>query len=85
MIYGAIVCFRHALQLVGQTILSRRHLGRSIGGGPVLSLALRRGGGGHPKENGAGPPPSIIVLWNALILHLRWGVMISRAAGRGEL
>lgn len=60
MIYG-IVCFATLLSFVG-TVL----------GGIWADQSWGRFWGWDPKENGA----LIIVLWNALILHLRWGGMI---------
>jgi ABC-type transport system involved in cytochrome c biogenesis permease subunit len=60
MIY-AIVCFATLFSFVG-TVL----------GGIWADQSWGRFWGWDPKENGA----LIIVLWNALILHLRWGGMI---------
>jgi ABC-type transport system involved in cytochrome c biogenesis permease subunit len=60
MVYG-IVCFATLFSFVG-TVL----------GGIWADQAWGRFWGWDPKENGA----LIIVLWNALILHLRWGGMI---------
>jgi ABC-type transport system involved in cytochrome c biogenesis permease subunit len=60
MIYG-IVCFATLFSFVG-TVL----------GGIWADQSWGRFWGWDPKENGA----LIIVLWNALILHLRWGGMI---------
>src|SRR6185437_11565515 len=60
MIYG-IVCFATLFSFVG-TVL----------GGLWADYSWGRFWGWDPKENGA----LIIVLWNALILHLRWGGMI---------
>ena len=60
MIYG-IVCFATLFSFVG-TVL----------GGIWADQSWGRFWGWDPKENGA----LIIVLWNALILHLRWGKMI---------
>ncbi len=60
MIYG-IVCFATLFTFVG-TVL----------GGIWADQSWGRFWGWDPKENGA----LIIVLWNALILHLRWGGMI---------
>ncbi len=57
MIYG-IVCFATLFSFVG-TVL----------GGIWADQSWGRFWGWDPKENGA----LIIVLWNALILHLRWG------------
>lgn len=60
MIYG-IVCFATLFSFVG-TVL----------GGIWADQSWGRFWGWDPKENGA----LIIVLWNAMILHLRWGGMI---------
>ena len=60
MIYG-IVCFATLFSFVG-TVL----------GGIWADQSWGRFWGWDPKENGA----LIIVLWNALILHLRWGGFI---------
>ena len=60
MIYG-IVCFATLFSFVG-TVL----------GGIWADQSWGRFWGWDPKENGA----LIIVLWNALILHLHWGGMI---------
>src|SRR6185312_10248665 len=60
MIYG-IVCFATLFSIVG-TVL----------GGIWADQSWGRFWGWDPKENGA----LIIVLWNALILHLRWGGMV---------
>ncbi|MFT3782063.1 MAG: cytochrome c biogenesis protein CcsA [Nibricoccus sp.] len=60
MVYG-IVCFATLFSLVG-TIL----------GGIWADQSWGRFWGWDPKENGA----LIIVLWNALILHCRWGGMV---------
>ena len=60
MIYG-IVCFATLFSFVG-TVL----------GGIWADQSWGRFWGWDPKENGA----LIIVLWNAMILHLRWGKMI---------
>jgi ABC-type transport system involved in cytochrome c biogenesis permease subunit len=60
MIY-AIVCFATLFSFVG-TVL----------GGIWADQSWGRFWGWDPKENGA----LIIVLWNALILHLRWGGLI---------
>jgi ABC-type transport system involved in cytochrome c biogenesis permease subunit len=57
----AIVCFATLFSFVG-TVL----------GGIWADQSWGRFWGWDPKENGA----LIIVLWNALILHLRWGGMI---------
>jgi ABC-type transport system involved in cytochrome c biogenesis permease subunit len=60
MIYG-IVCFATLFSFIG-TVL----------GGIWADQSWGRFWGWDPKENGA----LIIVLWNAMILHLRWGGMI---------
>jgi len=60
MIYG-ILCFAVLLSFIG-TVL----------GGLWADDSWGRFWGWDPKENGA----LIIVLWNALILHARWGGMI---------
>jgi len=60
MTYGA-VCFATLFSLVG-TVL----------GGIWADQSWGRFWGWDPKENGA----LIIVLWNALILHLRWGGLV---------
>ena len=60
MIYG-IVCFATLFSFVG-TVL----------GGIWADQSWGRFWGWDPKENGA----LIIVLWNVLILHLRWGGLI---------
>jgi len=60
MIYG-IVCFATLFSFIG-TVL----------GGIWADQSWGRFWGWDPKENGA----LIIVLWNALILHLRWGGVI---------
>jgi ABC-type transport system involved in cytochrome c biogenesis permease subunit len=60
MIYG-IVCFATLFSFAG-TVL----------GGIWADQSWGRFWGWDPKENGA----LIIVLWNALILHLRWGGII---------
>jgi ABC-type transport system involved in cytochrome c biogenesis permease subunit len=57
----AIICFATLFSFVG-TVL----------GGIWADQSWGRFWGWDPKENGA----LIIVLWNALILHLRWGGMI---------
>ena len=57
MVYG-VICFATLFSLVG-TIL----------GGIWADQSWGRFWGWDPKENGA----LIIVLWNALILHVRWG------------
>lgn len=64
MVYGTL-CFAMLLSFVG-TIL----------GGIWADQSWGRFWGWDPKENGA----LLIVLWNALILHARWGGMI-RARG----
>jgi ABC-type transport system involved in cytochrome c biogenesis permease subunit len=60
MIYG-IICFATLFSFVG-TVL----------GGIWADQSWGRFWGWDPKENGA----LIIVLWNALVLHARWGGMI---------
>jgi ABC-type transport system involved in cytochrome c biogenesis permease subunit len=60
MIYG-IVCFATLFSFVG-TVL----------GGIWADQSWGRFWGWDPKENGA----LIIVLWNALVLHLRWGGIV---------
>jgi ABC-type transport system involved in cytochrome c biogenesis permease subunit len=60
MIYG-IVCFATLFSFVG-TVL----------GGIWADQSWGRFWGWDPKENGA----LIIVLWNAIILHARWGGMV---------
>ena len=60
MIYG-IVCFATLFSFVG-TIL----------GGTWADQSWGRFWGWDPKENGA----LLIVLWNATVLHARWGRMI---------
>ena len=60
MIYG-IVCFATLFSFVG-TVL----------GGIWADQSWGRFWGWDPKENGA----LIIVLWNALILHARWGGLV---------
>ena len=60
MIYG-IVCFAMLLSFVG-TVL----------GGIWADQSWGRFWGWDPKENGA----VLIVLWNALILHARWGGLV---------
>lgn len=67
MIYG-IVCFATLFSFVG-TVL----------GGIWADQSWGRFWGWDPKENGA----LIIVLWNAMVLHLRWGGMI-RERGLGN-
>jgi len=62
MVYG-IACFATLFSLVG-TVL----------GGLWADQAWGRFWGWDPKENGA----LIIVLWNAIILHARWGGMIKQ-------
>jgi ABC-type transport system involved in cytochrome c biogenesis permease subunit len=60
MVYG-IVCFATLFSFVG-TIL----------GGIWADQSWGRFWGWDPKENGA----LLIVLWNAVILHARWGGMV---------
>jgi ABC-type transport system involved in cytochrome c biogenesis permease subunit len=57
MVYG-IVCFATLFSFVGTTL-----------GGIWADQSWGRFWGWDPKENGA----MIIVIWNALILHARWG------------
>jgi ABC-type transport system involved in cytochrome c biogenesis permease subunit len=68
MIYG-VVCFALLFSFTG-TIL----------GGIWADQSWGRFWGWDPKENGA----VLIVLWNALILHARWGGVI-RHRGRAVL
>jgi len=60
MVYG-IVCFATLFSLIG-TVL----------GGIWADQSWGRFWGWDPKENGA----LIIVIWNAIILHARWGGMV---------
>ena len=60
MIYG-VVCFATLFSFIG-----------TVTGGIWADQSWGRFWGWDPKENGA----LIIVLWNALILHLRWGGII---------
>ena len=60
MVYG-IVCFATLFSFVGTTL-----------GGIWADQSWGRFWGWDPKENGA----LIIVIWNALILHARWGGMV---------
>lgn len=62
MIYG-VVCFATLLSFTG-TVL----------GGIWADQSWGRFWGWDPKENGA----LIIVIWNALILHARWGGMVKQ-------
>jgi ABC-type transport system involved in cytochrome c biogenesis permease subunit len=62
MVYG-IVCFATVFSFVG-TVL----------GGIWADQSWGRFWGWDPKENGA----LIIVLWNALILHARWGGLVKQ-------
>jgi len=62
MVYG-IVCFATLFSFVG-TVL----------GGIWADQSWGRFWGWDPKENGA----LLIVLWNAIILHARWGEMIKQ-------
>lgn len=62
MVYG-IVCFATLFNVVG-TVL----------GGIWADQSWGRFWGWDPKENGA----LIIVLWNAIMLHARWGGMVKR-------
>ena len=67
MIYGTL-CFAIFFSFVG-TVL----------GGLWADDSWGRFWGWDPKENGA----LIIVLWNALVLHARWGGMVQRARPGG--
>jgi hypothetical protein len=60
MIYG-VVCFATLLSFVG-TVL----------GGIWADQSWGRFWGWDPKENGA----ILIVIWNALVLHARWGGLV---------
>jgi ABC-type transport system involved in cytochrome c biogenesis permease subunit len=60
MVYG-IVCFATLFSFVGTTL-----------GGIWADQSWGRFWGWDPKENGA----LIIVIWNALILHARWGGLV---------
>jgi cytochrome c-type biogenesis protein CcsB len=62
MVYG-IICFATLFSLVG-TVL----------GGIWADQSWGRFWGWDPKENGA----LIIVLWNAVILHCRWGGLVKQ-------
>jgi ABC-type transport system involved in cytochrome c biogenesis permease subunit len=62
MVYG-IVCFATLFSLIG-TVL----------GGIWADQSWGRFWGWDPKENGA----LIIVLWNAIILHCRWGGLVKQ-------
>ncbi len=62
MVYG-IVCFATLFSFVGTTL-----------GGIWADQSWGRFWGWDPKENGA----LIIVIWNALILHARWGGMVKQ-------
>ena len=62
MIYG-VVCFATLLSFVG-TVL----------GGIWADQSWGRFWGWDPKENGA----LLIVIWNALILHARWGGLVKQ-------
>jgi ABC-type transport system involved in cytochrome c biogenesis permease subunit len=62
MVYG-VVCFATVFSFVG-TVL----------GGIWADQSWGRFWGWDPKENGA----LIIVLWNALILHARWGGLVKQ-------
>jgi Cytochrome C assembly protein len=62
MVYG-VLCFGTLLSFTG-TVL----------GGIWADQSWGRFWGWDPKENGA----LLIVLWNALILHARWGGMIKQ-------
>ena len=67
MVYG-IVCFATLTSFVG-TIL----------GGIWADQSWGRFWGWDPKENGA----MLIVLWNAIILHARWGGLIKQRGSMG--
>jgi ABC-type transport system involved in cytochrome c biogenesis permease subunit len=60
MIYG-VVCFATLFSFIG-----------TVTGGIWADQSWGRFWGWDPKENGA----LIIVLWNAIILHLRWGGLV---------
>ncbi len=60
MVYGA-VCFATLFSLVG-----------TVTGGIWADQSWGRFWGWDPKENGA----LVIVLWNAVILHARWGKLV---------
>jgi len=62
MVYG-IVCFATLFSFVGTTL-----------GGIWADQSWGRFWGWDPKENGA----LIIVIWNALILHARWGGLVGQ-------
>jgi ABC-type transport system involved in cytochrome c biogenesis permease subunit len=62
MVYG-IVCFATLFSFVGTTL-----------GGIWADQSWGRFWGWDPKENGA----LIIVIWNALILHARWGGFVKQ-------
>jgi len=62
MVYG-IVCFATLFSFVGTAL-----------GGIWADQSWGRFWGWDPKENGA----LIIVIWNALILHARWGGMVKQ-------
>ena len=62
MIYG-VVCFATLFSLVG-TVL----------GGIWADQSWGRFWGWDPKENGA----LILVLWNSIILHARWGGLVKQ-------
>jgi ABC-type transport system involved in cytochrome c biogenesis permease subunit len=64
MVYG-VVCFSLFFSFVG-TIL----------GGIWADQSWGRFWGWDPKENGA----LMIVLWNALLLHVRWGAFVKRSS-----
>jgi ABC-type transport system involved in cytochrome c biogenesis permease subunit len=63
MVYG-IICFATLFSFVGTML-----------GGIWADQSWGRFWGWDPKENGA----LIIVLWNALILHARWGGLVQGA------
>src|SRR5262249_57698621 len=64
MIYG-IICFAMLFSFVGTVV-----------GGIWADQSWGRFWGWDPKENGA----LLIVIWNALILHARWGGMVKQRA-----
>ena len=68
MVYG-IICFALFFSFVG-TVL----------GGIWADQSWGRFWGWDPKENGA----LLIVLWNAIILHARWGGLVQRARHHGD-
>ena len=68
MVYG-VVCFALFFSFLG-TVL----------GGIWADQSWGRFWGWDPKENGA----LLIVLWNAIILHARWGGFVARARDHGD-